>query len=446
MIYSNHLSLKEGLKSKKFRKYLKILICIICILIPLIGFDFSVKADTTLNFEPGNLPFHNPTPGRITIMASTPIPSTIHPTRRAYEDLVDCGFNLCTFSGDEEYIKQQFALAEGLDLKLLIKNLTLYTDQYKKIVDRYRNYPSFGGWNFYDEPTYAKLDEIKRLYERLHNYDPDNLIFINLIGMKIDLYTGPSKDMTQYLNLIQKMFHPALWSYDLYPFYQYGKDVKLRCDQFFQALEVYSEMAKKTSRPFWAYCQSMAFKTKSLQRPVAKEEYLRFTNFSFLAYGAQGILYWTYGQRPSTDDETYISALVDLNGKKTKAWYAAQKVNREIIKFNDVFYGCDVSEVKHTGKTHYEGTTQLKGKFGPFESVITEDVGALFSRLSSNGKEYVVIVNHDVNKVQKIKLTLAPNQKVKRLTDNKKATQTGNTLQFQLEKGGWAIFEIGESV
>ena len=390
--------------------------------------------------------YYSPTPGRITLVAYTPISEGSEPTKAMYNDIVECGFNAVTSVGSYQYFKQQFSLIDDLPLKYIISMRYILGDNEEKYVKDLSKDRHFGGWLLKDEPTYEFLPELKEQYSRLRKIAGNDLIIINLVGVMEKAFTADFKSFSNYLDYIQSQFRPQLWDYDYYPVIKKNGKLKIMYDEFYTALQNFYTISKKTKRPFWAFCESMEYKTGWYSRPAANEAYLGFEAFSALAYGAQGIQYWTYGMRKTYSTETYLSALVDWKGKKTSAWYAAQKVNKEIIKFNDVFYGCDVSEVKHTGKTHYEGTTQLKGKFGPFESVITEDVGALFSRLSSNGKEYVVIVNHDVNKVQKIKLTLAPNQKVKRLTDNKKATQTGNTLQFQLEKGGWAIFEIEDSV
>ena len=73
----------------------------------------------------------------------------------------------------------------------------------------------------------------------------------------------------------------------------------------------------------------MAFKASWIECPPAKEEYLRFEAFSALGYGAQGIVYWTLGQRKSSPHETYTTALINLKGEKTAAWYVAKKVNLE---------------------------------------------------------------------------------------------------------------------
>ena len=119
---------------------------------------------------------------------------------------------------------------------------------------------------------------------------------------------------------------------------------------------------------------------------IAKESYLRYEAFTALAYGAQGIVYWTYGQRIPTPQEDYQSALVNLNGKKTATWYAAKKVNAEIRKFNNIFYGCEMKMVRHTGDKIYAGTQALSGEIGPFKSLASGGAGVVVSYIENNGE------------------------------------------------------------
>ena len=189
----------------------------------------------------------------------------------------------------------------------------------------------------------------------------------------------------------------------------------------------------------------MAYTTKWYSRPVATEEYLRFEAFSALAYGAQGIIYWTYGQRKSNEVETYTSALVNMNGKITKSWYAAQKVNQEIKKYNDVFYECKVEQVRHTGSNLYKGTKRLSGTIGPFKMIRSKDAGVIVSLIINKGETYIVLVSRDVLKKQTITLELSANKKVKNISSNKQEIYDWRKdVTLTLDKGGYVIFKVVE--
>ena len=388
-----------------------------------------------------NHPYVNPTPGEITIMASTPIPHGLQPTREAYEDLVECGFNLGTERNSVEGYKKNFAAIGPLNFRFLISNLDLLTDKMANIIEPLKNNPYVAGWNFKDEPNYKDLRSLQPYYNSIYRLDPTKLVYMNLIGGIYGDVTGPAKTYKEYLEIIQKMFMPPVWSFDIYPFSMKNGKLGVSYDSFFNALESMMAMSKSTERPFWSYIQTMAFKRGSTERPAATEAYISFAAFSALAYGAQGILYWKYGQRKSNDSETYLSALVNMDGKKTGAWYAAKKVNSQIKKFNDVFYECTVKEVRHTGSKQYEGTKKLTGSFGPFKSISTGSSGVLVSRIENNINKYIVIVNHDVQNKQNILFKLDTNRSVIDLTDPKgRIPNSGSSFNKTIDKGGFLIF------
>ena len=397
---------------------------------------------TSLNiYSQETHPYIHPTPGEIVIMASTPIPHGLPPTHEAYKDLIECGFNLGIEGGDIECYKQQFAAIGNLNFKYLISNPDLRTDKRIKYIEAFKDSKYLGGWCLRDEPSYSEFDSLKKQYDALYRADPDNLIYMNFLGGIIKGVTGPFTHYMDYLNYIGELFKPEMWSYDFYPFQIKNNKIEVDYDQFYQDLECMWKVAKIYQRPFWTYLQSMAYKSSMFYRPVTNETYLRFVVFSSLAYGAQGVGYWTYGQRKSHDSETYISALVNLNGKKTSAWYAAKKVNGEIKKFNDIFYNCEVKEVRHTGDRIYKGTRKLSGEFGPFKMIRSQEAGVMASLIENNGSQYVVIVNRDVFKNQKITLELKPNRNVVDLSSKKEREYNWRKdINITLEKGGYVIF------
>lgn len=389
-----------------------------------------------------NLPYHNPTPGRITIAASTPIPQGVAPTRQAYEDLIDCGFRVGLEMGDMSFFDRAFRIIGDLDFKYMIANDDLHNGNRMKWIRHFKNNPHFAGWKFKDEPSYASLDALEKEYYALYKDDPDNMIYLNLIGIKTPYFLGKIKTYPAYLDMIQKRFRPSVWSYDFYPIWYNNKgQFIVDYNYFYSDLENYMAISKKTNRPFWAYCESMEYNSEIYNRPAATEAYLRFEAFSALAYGAQGIVYWTYGQRKSNAQETYISALVNLDGKKTPAWHAAKKVNSEIIKFNDVFYQCKVLNVRHTGVKLYDYTKKLSGSFGPIKMIRSGDSGVMVSRIENKGEKYIVIVSRDVVNAQRVTIELGNNNKLTDITVNPVEYDWRSPIEISLEAGGYRIFK-----
>lgn len=382
------------------------------------------------------------TPGRISICAASPVPEGVTPTKQTYQDLVDCGFNLGTQRGSISYFQNQFKLIGNLDFKYIVGSLDLLTDKRSEYIRALGKEKQLAGWQLKDEPLYKDLDNLSKIYNSFRKEDPNHFIYFNLVGVLEKAFTGNYKKFSDYLNLIRQKFNLQVWSFDYYPIIIRNGVMSVNYDQFYSDLEDFSSISKSTGKPFWSFCETMAYKTRSYSRPAATEAYLSFEAFSALAYGAQGIVYWAYGLRKSDNStETFQSALVNMDGKKTDSWYAAKKVNGEIKKYNDVFYGCTVNEVKHTGNKTYKGTKKLTGRFGPLQSITTGTAGALVSYLSSNGNNYVVIVSHDVEKSQPVNLQVAADKTVMVLTEGNKMLNPSETLSLNLEKGGFIILK-----
>ena len=385
------------------------------------------------------------TPGEITICASSPISEGKVPTAQDYDQLIDCGFNAGIGSGTVQYFLDQFKLIGHRNFKYFVNS----SEFLKRDVEFFKSYvkalgkdPHLAGWVFKDEPAFSDLNQLQVKYNEFRNADPDHVLFMNLVGVFETAYAGNLKSFPAYLNYIQEKFNPYFWSYDYYPIIVKNGKLQVIYDQFYPDLEDFHAISKKTDKPFWNFSESMQYSTKWYSRPAATEAYLRWEAFNSLAYGAQGICYWTYGMRSSHNNEKYISALVDMNGRKTKAWYAAQKVNSEIKKFNDVFYGCEVTDVRHTGSKIYTRTKRLSGRFGPFRMVRSGDSGVVVSLIKNKGSEYAVVVNRDVLASQKVSMDLNPNKSVSDLTDGGKEYNWRATMNFTLNPGDYRIFKI----
>lgn len=340
----------------------------------------------------------------LTIMAWAPCVNDDKPTIDDFKGVKYCGFNAALFHGEEDQIRiaSDFAKKMGLDFyaggRFLInphKN-----EEFKRLKDK----KGITGWFLVDEPWYSRLNAYKSYYDKLKILTPDKKIYINLIGKINPKYTGSNKTISEYLDTIQTMFNPDIWSYDLYPISLEGTQVKVDYTNFYSDLELFSKWSQISKKPFWAFCQSMAFKNERVERPAATVPYLRFEAFSALAYGAQGIVYWTYAHKTS-NTENFLSALIDREGQKTSAWFAAKQVNSEIKAFNKVFIHSKVLDCKHTVMDSLNDSIILKGSMGPIESVYSGGIGFLISHIKSNGIYYIVIVNHDVVSNQSIGLT-----------------------------------------
>lgn len=396
-----------------------------------------------------NREYATPTPGEITIAASTPIPPSLPFTEQAFRTVSDCGFNLAFQYADPKDFDRIFESVKDIDLNIMLSNPEIRSSRCENFINEFDDeVPQFVGWKFADEPKYKDLHSLRECYEIIERKSPDKWLYINLVGGNYPEFSGKSPDYRSYLDTIERYFSPKIWSYDVYPITVKNNKTIVEYEPFYTDFELFSHMSKQTGRPFWAYCQSMSFKTNRIESPVATVPYLRFEAFSALAYGAQGIVYWTYGQRKDTSTEQYLSALVNLDGKKTPAWYAARQVNNEIKVLNDVFYHSRLIDCKHTGDVLYKDTRKLTGEFGPLKHMTSGNKGVLVSHLRTKGNDYLIIVNHDPFNKQTVRLSFKDNFNVEELSvvssDDKyklERYKRSGLVKKQLPAGGYLIFQ-----
>lgn len=224
----------------------------------------------------------------------------------------------------------------------------------------------------FDTPD-GSFYSISNRYSLILQYSPsaNKVILENLVGQPSDNHTGTATEecFTKYLNAFGNLggdaFKPYLWCFDYYPIQEINAllsnnagvvsnngIITVSYQRFYTDFDTFRVRAKACGGIFLYYVQSMAYAMGSYYQPRALESYLRFEIFSALALGAQGIIYWTYHQRPNTSKTLHLSALENMRDRKTAAWYYAQKVNREVQHFNFVFFDLVCEARAHVGEIY----------------------------------------------------------------------------------------------
>lgn len=256
-----------------------------------------------------------------------------------------------------------------------------------------------------------------------------------------------------YLMKYQEMVGPSMWETSVYPAIILSNDSKYNdYNLFFTDLEIFSLMSRYCERPFWYTVRCQGYTTPSnLGTPDPNVEEMRFSAFSALAYGAQGLLYWSYRQRENEPNVTYTAAPVDLNGNRnTEIWDAVCAVNEEVIALNEVFFESFLVQVRHTGTKQYGCTRMLKTDhaFGPLMSIQTGNDGVLLSHINTHGVDYLVIVNHVFMKgeavFQRIHLAFDNSCILYKIEANypliKETKLTARNFEIDLPRGGYLIY------
>ena len=449
-------------------------------------------------------PYKSPTPDEITIVAtgisdgSKEADTKIIPIE-VFNELSDCHFNAAHLYGSISKTEKKTVMATSLANAAEAKINIIATNFYFNINDGYEttgldkakayfdffnkpktfvgdngimsnNSDAIKGWALKDEPTFTQISQpgnkvsynLKNVYDYIRENDSqDRIVHVNLPGGVCDVLENHSFE--EYLNVFQANFNPRLWSYDFYPVYQKSCLLNDACkvngdcavdvdhETFYADLDTFHKRAKATGGVFWAYVQSAEYIHGNIFRPAALEPYIRFEAFSALAFGAQGIVYWTYRPQPNTESSVRPSALVDRHADRMAAWYFARQVNYEIKEYSKVFVNSELKAWGHAGN-NYGGPSIGEGGIGGILSIKASGAGALVTQLKTNGHNYVVIVSHDVVNFQTVEITFVPTVIYELTPTNSHGTHgtekqiKTRTIKRQLIPGGYLIYEFTGSV
>jgi hypothetical protein len=320
-------------------------------------------------------------------------------TPERYKELADAGFthNYSGF-GNADAMAKALEVARGAGVKLMISIPELAGDP-EGTARRFKDHPAVGGYSLRDEPAAVHFDELAKWVKRIQSVDPspDHPCYINLYPN----YCPPSGLGTatyrEYVDKFVAEVPVPLISFDHYPVV----GDKLR-PEWYENLEVISAKSREPGKPFWAFALAVAHGPY----PVATLPHLRVQAYSNLAYGAQGIQYFTYWTSPS-DTWNFHEGPIGLDGRRTAVYERVKEVNQELQAQRGVFAGSKVLSVGHTGKDLPAGTRRFEAA-SPVRVVETDGTGAVASILSKSDWRFLVVVNRDINKPMALRLGIDP--------------------------------------
>ena len=314
-----------------------------------------------------------------------------------YQELKECGFNLSfphTYSFADAKRALDCAAAVGIRNLFMCHELDASPE---KIVPQVMNHPGLAGYHLQDEPHKAHIPGLRQRNERIRAIDRSHFTYLNLLPIGA---TDSFMPYIDYIRTCSKEIVTPFISYDHYGIV--GASVR---PTYYQNLEVISREARRMGKPFWAFALSTAHGSY----PVPNVAQLKFQMYSNLAYGAQGLQYFTYWN-PPTDTWDFHDAPILANGKRSSVYDFVREVNAELQKRNFVFMRSRVLWVRHTGTALPAGTTRLAKADLPkaVSALDTHGSDAVVSLLAKNGVSYLVVVNASISASMRLTIALAP--------------------------------------
>jgi hypothetical protein len=346
-----------------------------------------------------------------------------------YKELKESGIthNL-SFFPDAETMSKALDTAQKAGIKMIVSCPELKTKT-EETVKRFMNHPAVAGYMLRDEPNRIDFPELGEWAKKIRAVDDNHFCYLNLFPNYASEQQLGTKTYKEHVDLFIEEVPLQILSFDHYPVV--GDSLRAN---WYENLEIISAAARKAGKPFWAFALSVAHGPYPL--PTAAQ--LRLQVYSDLAYGAQGIQYFTYWT-PYDTIWKFNNGPINLEGKRTVVYDRIKLVNNEIKNLSGVFLGASVISVAHTGSKIPSGTKPLGDLPGPVKVLKTEGAGAVVSVLENGANSFLVVVNRDFR--NPMKLSVECDAKVKKVLKDGSVVQADAYMStMEIDPGDVAIY------
>ncbi len=372
--------------------------------------------------------------GELPILAWYSIPADETSVAR-YQELKDAGItHSLSFFPNADDLQKALDAAAKVGIKIVVYCPELKTEP-ERIVRRFMNHPAVAGYHLMDEPNIRLYPELAAWAQKIQSVDKKHFCYVNLFPNHADSIQLGTKSYLEYIQQYNKQLPIQFMSFDYYPV------LKERLSKtWYQNLEQISEEAAKSNKPFWAFALTTNYDEDHLTPQSLAA--MRLQVYSDLAYGAQGIQYFTYwsatSSGPSGEDQR--GAPISSAGKRSIVYDRVKQMSQEIKDLSGVFMGAKVVSVKHTGKGMIpQGTSRLVHLPKAISVIETNGAPALVSVLENGANTFVVIVNK--NHLASINLTVAGDETLKKvLKDGTIVPASAYESSIELDPGDAAIY------
>ena len=378
--------------------------------------------------------------GEIPILAWYSIPAS-ETTVERYQEMRDAGINhsLSFFSNIDE-MQKALDVAEKVGVKMLVACPELKKET-EKTVNRFKYHPAVTGYHLIDEPNISLFPELSAWAKKIQSVDNKHFCYVNLFPNFADSSQLGTKNYKEYVQEYIKQIPVQFVSFDYYPVL---KDRIYK--NWYENLELIAAESKKAGLPFWAFALTTNYDNDHVTPQTIAA--MRLQIYSNLAYGAQGIQYFTYWSATSVNapsGEDQRGAPISATGKRSVVYDRVKQMSSEIQNLSGVFLGSKVVSVRHTGLGKIPGgTIRLTSLPKAVKVLDTNGAPAIVSVLEKGENCFLVVVNKDF--LNSINLTVFGNESLKKvLKDGTVVPASAYDSSMELDPGDVAVFMFPSS-
>lgn len=357
-------------------------------------------------------------------------------TVERYQEMREAGINhSLSFFSNIDQMQKALDVAEKAGVKMLVACPELKKEP-EKTVKRFMNHPALAGYHLIDEPKITLFPELSEWAKKMQSVDSKHFCYVNFFPNHADSSQLGTKSYKEYVQEYIRQIPVEFVSFDYYPVL---KDRIFK--NWYENLELITAESKKADKPFWAFALTTNYDNDHVTPQTLAA--MRLQVYSNLAYGAQGIQYFTYWSAtsvnaPSVEDQR--GAPISANGKRNVVYDRVKLMSQEIQNLAGVFLGSKVVSVRHIGLGRIPaGTIRLTSLPKAIKVLDTNGAPAIVSVLQNGDDAFLVVVNKDF--LNSINLTVFGDESLKKiLKDGTIVPASAYESSLELEPGDVAVY------
>ncbi len=310
-------------------------------------------------------------------------------TPEKIREAVGANFNVIMFGGTVEQNRTALDLCQAEGVKALIIDSRVMAKRSRErgfsanldsVIADYGSHPALWGYYLKDEPNSSDFRRLAPVNKYFLKKDPAHVPYINLFPTYATTEQLGNPTYEQHVDEFCRVVQPKLLSYDHYALLANGE----RPD-YFENLEIIRRQSIKHSVPFNYILLSVPH---GPYRDPSEAD-LRWQVNTALAYGARGLMYFTYNT-PNDPAWNYRNAIIDADGKPTAKHDQVRRINAEVLKLAPTLMRLRSVAVYHTGMAPHGA------KLLPEDGLVRRIDGGEFvvgQFDSDTGQKYAMFVN-----------------------------------------------------
>jgi hypothetical protein len=276
-----------------------------------------------------------------------------------YAELAECGFTLafaCDVDLAHKHGMRSLVVASGLGGSETGGSLTEASKcadaSIDAMVDRYASKPGFFGFILSDEPTSVDFPQLAYQNQRILARNPKLIPFMNLNPTYAPLYWLGTKTYEEYVEKFVTTVKPKVISFDHYALFTDGMR-----PEYYENLQIIRRVSLRHSIPFWYVLLSTPLWPDKIPGPGEprlagpyrdpSEGDLRWQVYTSLAYGAQGLVYFTYYPPDPQPGIHFGDAIIKHDGTRDPKYWIVKQINSEVNALGQTLLRLTSTNVYH---------------------------------------------------------------------------------------------------